>query len=386
MSNPRHTLATAPSNRDDAQVEIDWKGIASSARAISGGQGENILLLVTDSPVELERLNELIPNEDGEFPANGKWFAGPGGWLLLIEARSVPVKPRLEELAQALHRAGIAGTLTGAKPFRRPAWSRPIENLPRWRALLNYRQLPQYGPYDGPGWTCGTELLERVVDHMIDWATTDEAQLTVSINLKARFPFDQPTAKAVLRREAETQSVASATAYNKTDNQLRGLKISTPGRTQMSVVPAQQEWVPIIDNLRTAMRTAPLDQLSIAMIHHHGDFLHTERPDYDHHVYRSHPELWDTYTPEPCGIQILTDKHLAKANNLDDWNTTRLNEHLYLVQAKDLSPWYSQPLSYYDTPEIETTTKARADFGDMVFTHNTATQLGITRPPRNTQQ
>ncbi len=219
------------------------------------------------------------------------------------------------------------------------------------------------------------------MDHLIDWGAEGGGQITIDINFKAEFPFEPAVGRAVLRRQAQTRFVSAATAYHKNAAQLHRLTIRTPANAEMSVVPASQEWVPIIDDLRTAMRTAPLDQLNIAMIHHRtwSAFTLTKRSDYDSSVYASHPELWDEYTPEPCGIQILTGKHLAKAHNLDDWNTTRLTDQPYLFQAKELGPGYGRPLGYSDQPDPELTAKARADFGDMVFTHDTATRLGISR-------
>lgn len=362
---------------DDGGVEIDWKGIARSHRAISENQGDNIILLVTEDPLDQDQLNNLIPNEDGEFPSSGGWFAGPGGWLLLIEYGFVPVKPRLEQLAQSLEQAGIHGTITGARTFRRPTWSRPIENRPVWMSVFRYRQLPQYPSYRHTGWTCKPELLTALLDHLLNWAATDGGQLTIYLNLTADFAFDLATAKHMFRQQIETQLLSSAEGYNKNHNQLRRVRVARSGEVSMSLIAHQETWPAIIDELRTAMRTAPIEDLHFARMHHYGEFDYSNRTDYDEVIFSRHPELWDDYIPDPSGIQILTNKHLANATNLDNWNTTRLDQHHYLVQAKDLAPWYSQPLAYGQTPDPETLAQARTDFGTMIFTKNTAKQLGI---------
>ena len=143
---PAWRLCRPRAARRIAGVEIDWNGIARSRRVISGGQDEsNILALVTDDPLTEEQLNALIPDEDGEFPAEGGWFAGPGGWLLSIEP-SEPAKPHIEALARSLEHAGITGTLTGAKPYGRPAWARPLEVMPTWTVVFSYRPRPEMGP------------------------------------------------------------------------------------------------------------------------------------------------------------------------------------------------------------------------------------------------
>jgi hypothetical protein len=361
-------------------VEIDWKGIARSARAISGGQGENLLLLVTEDVVDGDTLNGLIPGYDGEFPARGVWFPGPDGWMLETDGMPREMRPALEELAANFAAAGIQGTLTGAKPVGLPAWLRQIGNLPNWCAGLVYRQ--QAGPdsaTDG-AWRGDPALFQRVLAHLIEWAADGDDQLLVNLNHVARFPFDLASAKTILQKETKRHFVCSAQARHRKRNQYRDLTVGAPSYAEMALGPAEQNWVAIIDTLRAAIRTAPLDDLAYGMLHHHSwsDFTLVLQPNFDSGVYRYHPELWDQYVPTPCGIQILTDKHLNNAHNLDNWNTTRLDNTHYLVQAKDLGPWYGEPLTYYETQDPELLNQARSDFGDMLFTHETATRLGIS--------
>jgi len=364
----------------EGPVEIDWKGIARSARAISGGQGENLLLLVTEDIVDADTLNELIPEYDGEFPARGVWFPGPDGWMLEIEEKAPrTLKPALEELAGNFDAAGIQGTLTGAKPVGLPAWLRKIGNLPNWRAGLVYRQQPDPGSASGGVWRGDPALLQRILAHLIEWAADGDDQILVNLNLTASFPFDLVGARSAILTEARTSTVCTGQARHQQRNQYRDLKVAAPGYVEMALGPAEQDWVAIIDTLRAAMRTAPLDDLAYGMLHHRSwsDFL-SMQPDYDNRVYRRHAELWNQYVPTPCGIQILTDAHLSNAYNLDDWNTSRLDHDHYLVQAKDLGPWYGEPLGYYETQDPELLDQARRDFGDMLFTHETATRLGIS--------
>ncbi len=363
----------------EGSVEIDWKGIARSARAISGGQGENLLLLVTEDAVDGDTLNDLIPEYDGEFPAKGVWFPGPDGWMLETDGMPREMRPALEELTANFAAAGIQGTLTGAKPVGRPAWLRKIENLPNWRAGLVYRQQPGPDSATDGAWPGDPALFQRVLTHLIEWAADGDDQILVNLNLTARFPFDLEGARSAILTEARTSTVCLAQARHQKRNQYRYLTVGAPGYAEMALGPAEQDWVSIIDTLRAAMRTAPLDDLAYGMLHHHSwsDFL-SMQPEYDNRLYRRHPELWDQYVPTPCGVQILTDTHLTNAHNLDNWNTTRLDNTHYLVQAKDLGPWYGEPLGYYETQDPELLNQARKDFGDMLFTHDTATRLGIS--------
>ena len=88
------------------------------------------------------------------------------------------------------------------------------------------------------------------------------------------------------------------------------------------------------------LTTLPLQHVSIAMVSHRDwrSLFRTNFPgnEYnDTHTYRRHPELWGEFTLDPCGIQILTDLHLAKAHDLSNWRTTRLDPTHHLVEARE---------------------------------------------------
>jgi hypothetical protein len=78
------------------------------------------------------------------------------------------------------------------------------------------------------------------------------------------------------------------------------------------------------------------------------------------------------FVPDVSGIQLLTDAHLRRANDLSDWKITALNGGRHIVEAQDLEPWYADP-----DPQHKLLTKARADFGDMILTP----QLIKANPP-----
>ena len=64
-------------------VDVDRAGIARTAKKL-GGEGTNVLLLRTPTPYEASVLDAALPEDHGDTPANGGWFAGPKGWMLLI--------------------------------------------------------------------------------------------------------------------------------------------------------------------------------------------------------------------------------------------------------------------------------------------------------------
>lgn len=93
--------------------------------------------------------------------------------------------------------------------------------------------------------------------------------------------------------------------------------------------------------------------------------------------WRAVPHLWTSYVPDAHPIQVLGEQHLSRANDLSGWNVENLAPGRYLVQAKDLRPWFDLPA---DQDRIDWTTRtmreipsravleeARRDFGDMII-------------------
>jgi hypothetical protein len=98
-------------------------------------------------------------------------------------------------------------------------------------------------------------------------------------------------------------------------------------------------------------------------------------------AYGWHPERWHEFALEPCGIQILTNQHLAAARDLSSWRTTRLDDDHLLVEARDLEPWYANPPRDSDPLDATLLQTAYADFGDMILTPQRAQTLGLDVKP-----
>ncbi|MCE1174929.1 MAG: hypothetical protein LWW77_10030, partial [Propionibacteriales bacterium] len=351
-------------------MKIDWRGISHSAWQISDGkQKSRVLALVTPTPVDEELLNGLVPSVDEGFPGVGSWCLGPGdAWLLAIQS-SGPARRHVEALARNLERAGITGAITGVKPYRPTRRLRRIARSLGWTATLAYRPT---STWEGqPGWLGDSDLLDHVTDHLVDWITEDGGQLT--LGLEPELPYSYEVGRPELRSLMEQDVFASAQGYRQGPDRVRRAYFIPPTHVAMSQAPADGEWLVAVEQLSAAMRSAPLDQLCAAMLTDDDWFeILRTNTEFNGMGFLRHPELWDEYLPFPSGVQILTDKHLDRAHNLDDWDTTRLNDRLYVVHAKDLSPWYRVPWVRVTEAHTEAVAKARLDFGDMLFTHATA--------------
>ena len=71
--------------------------------------------------------------------------------------------------------------------------------------------------------------------------------------------------------------------------------------------------------------------------------------------------LWPVRVADAYGLQLLTGKHLNRANDLSTWKVTPVEDR-YLVEARDPEAWFA------GTPDPEILAAARADFGDIIVT------------------
>lgn len=79
-------------------------------------------------------------------------------------------------------------------------------------------------------------------------------------------------------------------------------------------------------------------------------------------MYSQLRDVWPAQVFDSHGLQILTRDHLDRATDLTDWRVEEVGDR-YLVEATDLDPWFAG-----DGVDAEVLAKARADFGDMIFT------------------
>ncbi|MBM6405924.1 hypothetical protein JQN72_16910 [Phycicoccus sp. CSK15P-2] len=365
-----------------AVVDVDWMGVRRCAGAL-GGEGTVILRLRTDAEVDEQVLDAALPPDEGDSPANGGWFAGPGGFLLLAEGLRAEVDPWIEQLAAGLDDAGFEGTLTGASVVGNPRWAQRVDReAVSFVAVLGYRPRPGVGYYDG--WLPDAEVLDRALGLGMGWLTAHGARVMALADLRARFWVDATTARRVMRTDLQRRSIALSSGYDKHRSELRHVSVARRGLVSLTSR-GLRPWRETVDELRAALTTAPLEGLAIAMVTPH-DFSGLRLPKYsgaaDGRAYDYHPERWAEFTLDPCGIQILTDQHLAAATDLTSWVTTRLDHDHHLVEARDLAPWY-EPVAARRPVAPDVLDQARRDFGEAILTYDRAERLGLnTKPPR----
>lgn len=363
-------------------MEIDWAGIQRVRKAMGG---EQVLLLWKAKPApSVEALDAATPPDDGSSPANGGWFATPQGPMLLLEGLPDELDAWIETLADTLAAAGFDGTLSAGRSVREPKWAEALDLGPGHSANIGFLVDPALRPPRGVrAWQARPETLELAIDQSISWLTRHGGQIQSNIDAQVNFWSAPAAARRILHSEvASASGIGSANSYQQERRETRQVYVYDPNRASYTSTSANLPWRETVDELRGLLLTMDHEQLAIAAISHldWSSLMGVVTPGssyYDMHSYNRHPEVWNQYSLDPCGIQILTSAHLAKAHDLSAWNTTKLDHDHYLVQAHDLEPWYATPMRWNDSIPEDLLARARADFGQIVLTHDIAAEAGL---------
>lgn len=157
------------------------------------------------------------------------------------------------------------------------------------------------------------------------------------------------------------------------------MSLGTLGRTCCAGMDDMVSWQDRLAQLTRAMTAFPVAPIFVQ----HSNFYASSwselpggrrrLPYVEEYLVRYDRHLNGRDVPDAYGLQLLTDAHLAIANDLSDWVIEPLREGKYLVLAQDLEPWYATI-----GPDAGTLAKARAGFGGMILTPEI---IGANPPP-----
>lgn len=359
-------------------VEVNWKGIARSMKAL-GGEGTVILLFKPAGTVTREELDNAIPEED-EGANNGGWSEGPPGWLLLAEGLPSEVNPWIERLAARMDDAGLEGTLTGASTARFPKWA-GMWGVPSLNAIIG---LAPDGPFTTKPrrWLPSQAMLERALTHGLDHLTGPGGRLVTLVGFdRHSFWTPRPYCQDLMRTEVTQDARATAIIVDDARKRVGTLNLEWSAYTLGWQAP-DQPWHETLAELRHTLLTAPTEAITSAMITHrpYTILLYADHPHIDdlaRIAFGYRPDVWSRYLLEPNGIQVVTNAHLEAANDLTNWHTTRLDANHVLLEARDLHPWYGHGIKGEDDVDDDLLAQATHDFGDMILTAQRVEELDL---------
>jgi hypothetical protein len=257
----------------------------------------------------------------------------------------------------------------------------PLGGLVYRRTFLTAFRAGEVVPFKPAGshvvrWVREPERLQWEPRELVDWLNTDGRELYIWLGLSSRRVADGFTLARWLRWGAEHHEPCAAWATLGDSAEQVGLvehglttfqsqRESTRAALDrliegLTIDPAGTDLAMVVDGVASSPSTDSLDT------------GRTSPPFVDVGQLSAHRDLWNQYTFDAYGVQVLTDAHLDKANDLNAWRIDELTPGRYLVQAPDLEPWYrgSTP------PDPDVVARARADFEGMILTPEILTRLG----------
>lgn len=311
----------------------------------------------------------------------------PTGYVTLVDGAldEEHLTRWLTELAHRLEQAGVTGSLDITRSATKPKFvlfARPQPTA--FLALTLAPRPPETAPVH---WSVSNEATVEVCDVAQDWLQPGGNKVLLQ---RGTFTIktSDPTKIAELLCAATEDTQAAATVYDDRAKRARAVSMYRLGQVSFQLVDGTEAWQERLAALREPLLTFPhlLDQAFIRAgsatpmgwafeglmplpTIRVSDFIHNRH-------------LLDRWVPDAHGIQILSDEHLARANDLSRWNITDLGHSRHLVEAPDLAPWYSEL-----RPDPATVEQARHDFGDMIVTQQEVEDnWPAWRPPRSRRQ
>ena len=172
--------------------------------------------------------------------------------------------------------------------------------------------------------------------------------------------------------------------FDERTRQLRAVNVGTFGQVGYTEVPGNPDSiVPAAESL-AATFVAEADELDVAMIQMTDPYssgTHTALTDAG--LWGKSPHLRSSRVFDASAIQLLTTAHLDLATDLSSWRVESAGTDRWLVQAKDLAPWFDFVNHWewargnvsVETPDV--VVAARQDFGEMILTREIAAQHPI---------
>lgn len=293
---------------------------------------------------------------------------------VMIQLRYVGNRKQNQEwlhvLSTSLEGAGRSGAVSLAP---RVAWwvvAQKLVSVPKVTGFVAY-SVSEPPPSEGPSrWRVDPATTAAICAHAVEWGAFAGAAVNLGQRTAHVFVEDPDVARP-LAEALRRFPMAQVSYETRRPPGYNHVALASNGQVCYQAHRAGMNWLDRVEHVRQALLRDPA-ALDLAFLRLHTGMagswiaLGAARPRMPHVEevdVRLARDLWQYYTPDAHGLQILTDHHLRRANDLVDWNITALEGHRYLVEASDLTAWFA-----HDTPPDAVVERARLDFGDMILT------------------
>lgn len=276
----------------------------------------------------------------------------------------------LDVFAESMQTAGYTGTVTAAPQANLPQYVNSYFTHSRPTAYLAYTLTDPLPPHGPPSWHVNNTTTAAICKAAVAWGAFAGADVYLSEGV-AQVRVEKPDLSEELATAVWRSWMARVAYLANKPTRSRVVTLYPNGQAAYQAGGDNTEWADDVGLVRHALLRAP-ESLDIGYVRRRngfgtslmdlgGDPYKLKYIEEVHVRYNRH--LWAQYAPDPNGIQVLTKSHLDKATNLSNWDVTALPGDRYLVQARELRPWFA-----HDVPDQEVIDAARTDFGAMLLT------------------
>lgn len=219
-------------------------------------------------------------------------------------------------------------------------------------------------------WGVTHELGSRLSDQMADWVTMPRAKnfLTYETTTPvAETHLGLPLLEAL---ERDTSSSVTATVELPERDLRRTARAMRGGLVSYFWWDEDLDWKRKRADLEQALLFSPADlRCGFVTRSYTGGWRSTFSPPWPHTTpskLRYDIGSLRNRVPDACGMQVLTDGHLAQAHDLETWLIKKLAGGRCLVTHPNVDDWYAD-----DVPPAELLESARNDFGSMILSQKT---------------
>lgn len=293
----------------------------------------------------------------------------PSGPVTMLEEIDRPaVWEWLDQVAAGLSAVGVAGSLAAAASAKYPEVFAE-GRVPTAGVQFASLELPWQGAQQ---WSLSAAETTTLVSHAAAWCDLGGQQW---LGLNGKFWLAGPDTRLLAATMAAAASSAQTDLVTVNGPEARNVATSWYD-WGVQVVRSDRGWREQVDACRQVLLWQP-DLVSWAVV---GTASYPSLS----HTLNSCPippvkgvritarGLRGTLVDTVQGIQLLTYIHLARAHDLSDWQVTQVTSDRYLVEARDLAPWFTGTVT---DPDVYA--KAAHDFGRMLITPQTADEFGI---------
>lgn len=323
---------------------------------------------------EIEQLAGQVDDEFGDQRTNSNWVSlSPHGPTMQLEgADSVEdLRQWVSRFAELLTQAGFAGVIRVAREAR--VFARPA-HISRYAlcAFVGYTLAAPELQDRRVRWAVAPDLTEQVTEAATAWAVIPGGRVSLNQQVSSvEIAAEQVPAgmRFALRRDAAT----GITVQRKKPWRDAAAEFTYGGRAVYRLVDETYSWQDTVAAMQQAMLFAPAhtDLAFLRFASNHADSWTDLDPvnrmpvGVDEGAMRYNRHLWSRYTADANGVQLLTGAHLANARDLSDWDIEEVARDRYLVQTRNLEPWYAS-----EHPDPEVLEQARRDFGGMIISRD----------------